>query len=121
MRSSSDVDVGLVFSTDGRLAAFDFRVLRDDRGFFPSYRLTPVVRQQTLDRRPEIALYLNALSAKLDNATMARLNGKVDLEGRPVEEVAASFLSVSEVGPQRVDGIVSSEDRPRWGGLGPGE
>ena len=95
LRTLSDVDVGLVFSTDGRIAAFNLVVLRDDRGFFPSYLLTPVVRQQTLDLHPEIAGYLNALSAKLDSATMADLNGMVDLEKRPVEDVASSFLKTS--------------------------
>lgn len=95
LRSVSDVDVGLVFSTDGRIAAFNLVVLRDDQGFFPSYLLTPVVRQQTLDLHPEIAGYLNALSAKLDSATMADLNGMVDVEKRPVDEVASSFLDRS--------------------------
>src|SRR5690606_15403309 len=30
------VDVGLVFATDGRIPAFDFVVLKDDLGYFPS-------------------------------------------------------------------------------------
>ena len=30
-----EVEVGLVFATDGRIPAFDFRVLEDDQGFFP--------------------------------------------------------------------------------------
>ena len=33
------VEVGLVFSTDGRIAAFDFLLLEDDQRFFPSYLL----------------------------------------------------------------------------------
>ncbi len=28
----------LVFATDGRVAAFNFVVLKDDKGFFPPYR-----------------------------------------------------------------------------------
>jgi len=88
----SSVDVGLVFSTDGRVTAFDFVLLEDDRKFFPSYVLTPVVRQRTLSQHPELAGHLNALSAKLDNAIMAGLNGKVDLEKQRVEDVARTFL-----------------------------
>jgi len=95
LRESSDVDVGLVFSTDGRVAAFDFLVLRDDREFFPSYLLTPVVRKGTLDRHPDLAAYLNALSVKLDSATMASLNAMVDLQKKAVEEVASSFQKAS--------------------------
>jgi osmoprotectant transport system substrate-binding protein len=95
LRDASYVDVGLVFSTDGRVAAYDFLVLRDDRGFFPSYLLTPVVRQRTLDRHPDLAVHLDALSAKLDNATIARLNAMIDVEKRPIREVASSFLQAN--------------------------
>src|SRR3954467_8150187 len=86
------VDVGLVFATDGRIPAFNFVVLRDDKGYFPAYALTPVVRKQWLDANPKAAEALNALSAKLDDATMARLNATVDVEKKTVEEVAGGFL-----------------------------
>jgi osmoprotectant transport system substrate-binding protein len=95
LRDGSSRDVGLVFSTDGRIAAFDFLLLEDDQRFFPSYLLTPVVRKRALDQHPELADHLNALSAKLDNATIAGLNGMVDLQKREVEEVALSFLKAS--------------------------
>jgi osmoprotectant transport system substrate-binding protein len=67
-------------------------VLNDDKGFFPSYALTPVVRKETLDKNPKLAEILNGLSAKLDDATMAKLNAAVDVEKKSVEEVAANFL-----------------------------
>src|SRR5215210_9191327 len=95
LRTSSDFDVGLVFSTDGRIAAFDLVVLRDDREFFPSYLLAPVVRKGILDRHPDLATNLNALSVKLDSATMASLNAMVDLHKKAVGEVASSFLESS--------------------------
>ncbi|MGI8527670.1 MAG: glycine betaine ABC transporter substrate-binding protein [Pseudolabrys sp.] len=88
----SQVDVGLVFATDGRIPAFDFVVLKDDKGFFPSYALTPVVRKETLDKNPKLADILNSLSAKLDDATMAKLNAMVDVEKKTIEEVSTSFL-----------------------------
>ncbi len=86
------VDVGLVFATDGRVPAFNFVVLKDDKGYFPNYALTPVVRKQVLDANPKLAEYLNALSAKLDDATMARLNASVDVDKKTVEDVAKAFL-----------------------------
>jgi len=86
------VDVALVFATDGRIPAFDFKVLEDDKGFFPSYALTPVIRKDTLDEHPELADILNELSAKLDDATMARLNAQVDVERKTIEAVAEDFL-----------------------------
>jgi osmoprotectant transport system substrate-binding protein len=86
------VDVGLVFATDGRIPAFNFVVLKDDKGFFPSYALTPVVRKQVLDANPKLADILNSLSAKLDDATMARLNASVDVDKKTIEDVARGFL-----------------------------
>src|ERR687894_633022 len=86
------VDVGLVFATDGRIPAFDFVVLNDDKGFFPSYALTPVVRKETLDKNPKLAEILNGLSAKLDDASMAKLNASVDVDKKTIEDVAATFL-----------------------------
>jgi osmoprotectant transport system substrate-binding protein len=88
----AQVDVGLVFATDGRIPAFDFVVLKDDKGFFPSYALTPVVRKETLDKNPKLAEILNGLSAKLDDATMAKLNASIDVDKKSVEEVAGGFL-----------------------------
>jgi osmoprotectant transport system substrate-binding protein len=86
------VDIGLVFATDGRIPAFSFVMLKDDKNYFPNYALTPVVRKQVLDANPKLAEYLNALSAKLDDATMARLNASVDVDKKTVEDVAATFL-----------------------------
>lgn len=86
------VDVGLVFATDGRIPAFDFVVLRDDKGYFPTYAMTPVVRKAVLDANPQLADILNGLSAKLDDQTMARLNASIDVDKKTVEEVATAFL-----------------------------
>lgn len=87
------VDAGLVFATDGRVPAFDFAILTDDKGYFPSYALTPVVRKETLDKNPKIAEALNSLSSKLDDAIMARLNASVDVDKKTVEDVAKEFLT----------------------------
>jgi len=89
---NGDVDVGLVFATDGRIPAFDFVTLKDDKGYFPAYALAPVVRQEILDANPKIGDLLNALSAKLDDATMAMLNAKVDVDKVSIENVASEFL-----------------------------
>ena len=86
------VDVGLVFATDGRIPAFNFLVLKDDKGFFPSYAITPVVRKEILEKNPKLAEILNNLSGKLDDATMAKLNASVDVDKKTVEDVSSSFL-----------------------------
>lgn len=87
------VDVGLVFATDGRIPAFDFVVLADDLGYFPAYALAPVVRTETLEANPELKGQLEALSAVIDDAIMAGLNAQVDVEQKTIEEVATAFLT----------------------------
>jgi len=86
------VNVGLVFATDGRIPAFNFVVLEDDKGYFPAYALTPVVRKETLEKHPGLADTLNAMSAELDDATMSALNASVDVDKKSIEQVAKEFL-----------------------------
>jgi osmoprotectant transport system substrate-binding protein len=92
LRRNSEFDVGVVFATDGRIAAADLIVLRDDRGAFADYILAPVIRQTTLERQPAIKIVLESLSAVLDNDIMRSLNSAVDVRGRTLQEVASEFL-----------------------------
>ncbi len=87
-----DVDVGLVFATDGRIPAFKFRVLKDTKNYFPAYAITPTVRKETLDANPDLAGQLNNLSGLFDDATMSALNAQVDVDKKSVTEVAKGFL-----------------------------
>lgn len=87
-----NVDVGLVFATDGRIPAFNFIVLKDTKNYFPAYAITPTVRQETLDANPDLKEHLNTLSGLIDDATMSSLNAKVDVDKKSVSEVAKGFL-----------------------------
>lgn len=89
------VDLALVLSTDGRIPAFGFVVLKDDKGFFPGYALTPVVRTEVLEANPKVGELLNALSSKLDDGTIAELNSRVDVGRESIEGVAKAFLQQS--------------------------
>jgi len=87
-----NVDVGLVFATDGRIPAFNFVVLKDTKNYFPAYAITPTVNKETLDANPDLAEHLNKLSGLFDDATMSALNAEVDVDKKSVNEVAKSFL-----------------------------
>lgn len=86
------VDAGLVYSTDGRVKGFDLEVLEDDKGFFPSYAVTPVVRKEVLAANPGLDKALNTLSATLDNDAISTLNAKVDIDHQSPQQVARDFL-----------------------------
>lgn len=88
----SQVDVALVFATDGRIPAFDFLVLKDDKSYFPEYAITPVVREEALKANPKLADQMNKLSALIDNYRMSDLNARVDVQRQSIEQVASDFL-----------------------------
>src|SRR5206468_3515892 len=89
------VDSAVVFATDGRIPAFNFVVLKDDKHYGAPYNLTPVVRKEVLEKNPMLADALNSVSAKLNDETMAKLNASVDVDKKTPEEVAEAFLKVN--------------------------
>lgn len=86
------VDAISAFATDGRIPAFNLINLEDDLFYFPPYYAAPVVRQDLLDKDPDIAEVLNKLAGKIDDATMAQLNFEVDEEKKDPSAVAKQFL-----------------------------
>jgi osmoprotectant transport system substrate-binding protein len=94
---NGQVDIALVFATDGRVKAFDFRVLTDDKEFFPNYAVVPVVRTAILEANPGIKKPLNDVSAKLTDEVMQTLNAEVDVDKKSVKEVAKQFLTENDL------------------------
>ena len=90
--ANGDVDVSVVAATDGRIAAMNLTLLKDDKGFFPNYALVPVVRQDVLAAHPDLKPLLETLATRLDDATMQRLNGEVDVQKKTIEAVATAYL-----------------------------
>jgi osmoprotectant transport system substrate-binding protein len=83
---------GEVFTTDGRNAGLNLRVLEDDKAFFPLYNLTEVVRTSVLKKYPEIGEIFATINPKLDDKTMLALNAKVDVAGGDPAIVAKDWL-----------------------------
>lgn len=90
--AEKQVDVISGFATDGRIPALNLSVLADDKAYFPPYFAAPVVRQDLLDKSPQVAEILNKLAGKMTDKTMAGLNYEVDVKKRTAEEVAKEFL-----------------------------
>ncbi|KGD78089.1 glycine betaine ABC transporter substrate-binding protein [Pantoea vagans] len=86
------VDAGLIYTTDGRVKGFNLKVLEDDKHFFPSYNVTPVVRQDVLASHPGLDSALNQLSAQITNEAITELNKRVDIDHESPEKVARDFL-----------------------------
>ena len=86
------VDVAILYGTDGAFLDSRIRVLRDESGFFPPYDAAFLVRQGALQAHRRLAESLSRLGGHLDRETMRRLNYAVSLEGRSPEVVAVEFL-----------------------------
>lgn len=90
-----NVDVSMGFATDGRIAAFGFVVLEDDKNYFPTYNPCPVVREDALEKYPELKDVFQPLAEKLTTEEMQKLNAQVDLENKDEEKAARQWLQAN--------------------------
>jgi osmoprotectant transport system substrate-binding protein len=84
---------GEVFTTDGRVSALKLNVLTDNKHFFPNYNAALTMKLSTLHKYPVLASIINPVAAKLNNATMTKLNAEVDVQGLPADQAAATWLT----------------------------
>ncbi|MCB2251435.1 glycine betaine ABC transporter substrate-binding protein [Pseudomonas chlororaphis] len=98
---NAQVFAGLVYTTDGRLNAFNLKLLDDDLHYFPDYTAAPVVRQAYLDAHPQLAADLKPLAELFDDETMRQLNARVDVDHESPSAVAADFLRQHPLNPAR--------------------
>ena len=80
-------------ATSGLIDAYGFRMLDDDRHYFPPYDAAVVARSSVLLARPEVKEALAGLSGRISVADMRRMNRAVDAEHRDAAEVAREFLT----------------------------
>jgi osmoprotectant transport system substrate-binding protein len=86
------IDVALLFTTDGSIRARHFVVLEDDRDLQPAENVTPVVRQEVLSTfGPGLSQAVDRVSGNLTTEALAGLNQLVSL-GRSPSDVAAEWL-----------------------------
>ena len=90
--AEGDIDVGVAYSTDGRIVAMDLTILEDDREFFPPYDGALVMCNDMLEEYPEIEDTLSVMWGAFDEETMGALNAEVDVEEREYDEVAREFV-----------------------------
>ncbi|MFG6114989.1 ABC transporter permease/substrate-binding protein [Halobacillus sp. MO56] len=87
-----EVDVIDAYSTASYIAGMNLRVLEDDKKLFPPYQGAPLLRQETIDKYPELKEILNQLGGKITGDQMREMNYKVEEEDMDPEKVAREFL-----------------------------
>jgi len=97
---ANQIQVGVMFSTDGALATSELTTLRDDRALQPAENIVPVVRTDLLTTmgasRERFVTLTNDLSSRLSADWLQTLNARV-ASGQSPELVAREWL-VQQVG-----------------------
>lgn len=87
------VDVSVSYTTDGRIPAFNLRLLEDDKSFFPPYDSAILVRNETLAKYEGLEEVLSKLGGQISQEEMAKMNSLVDLEKQDPKKVAKDWLT----------------------------
>jgi osmoprotectant transport system substrate-binding protein len=86
-------DVSIVFTTDPQNKREGFVLLEDDKGMFPPYNSTLVVRNDVLDKAgPDFAKTVELVNKDLTDEVMQELNARVDIDKSTPEQVAGEYL-----------------------------
>ena len=86
------VDLISAFTTDGRISAYNLRVLEDDRAAIPPYDALILVSARLARDWPDVLVALARLEGAIDVDAMRRMNLDVDERGAAPSTVAAEFV-----------------------------
>ena len=89
--TSGQVDMVAGNSTDGPIRALGLAVLEDDKHYFPPYEAVPLVREDSLQRRPGIQVAMDRLAGKVSADEVRAMNDAVDGQHRDVGDVVREF------------------------------
>ena len=89
--NSHQVDIVAGNSTDGPIQAFGFTALEDDRHYFPPYQAVPLVREESLQRWPQMRSAFLDLAGKINATEMQAMNEAVDGQHRDPADVVREF------------------------------
>lgn len=90
--NQGQIDVMVIFTTDGQLSVSDVVVLEDDKQFYPSYMCGNIIRQEVLDAHPELEQVFKKVTDILSDSKMAEMNYQVETLKKEPKDVAKEFL-----------------------------
>ncbi|MEO6411284.1 MAG: ABC transporter substrate-binding protein [Pedococcus sp.] len=88
---NGQIDAGDLFTTDPSIAANDLVALEDPKNMYAAQNVVPLITKSKSN--PTIEGALNALSAKLDTATLSALLKEVVVDKKDADTVAKDFLT----------------------------
>ena len=82
-----------MFTTDPQNKREGFVLLEDDKGMFPPYNSTLVVRDDVMDEAgPDLQKTVELVNKGLTDEVMQELNARVDLDKETPKDVAGQYL-----------------------------
>jgi osmoprotectant transport system substrate-binding protein len=91
--TSGQADVSIVFTTDPQIKRNNEVLLEDDKGMFPPYNSTFLMKKSTADAAgPDLAATIDAVNKGLTADVMQELNARVDLDKDTPEQAAQAYL-----------------------------
>jgi osmoprotectant transport system substrate-binding protein len=86
-------DVSIVFTTDPQIKREGEVLLKDDKGMFPPYNSSLVIRKDVADKAgQDVGKTVATLQEQLTAENMQELNARVDLDKKTPSEVAKEYL-----------------------------
>jgi osmoprotectant transport system substrate-binding protein len=90
---SGQADLSIVFTTDPQIRRNNEVLLEDDKGMFPPYNSTFLMKQAVADQAgPDLAKTIDAVNKNLTADVMQELNARVDLDKDTPEQAAQAYL-----------------------------
>lgn len=90
--ANKKIDLGIVYSTDGRIKANNLKLLRDDKNFFPPYYVSLLAKTKSLKRFPSLNRVFSEVEGLISEEEMIVLNNQVDRFRRSPKSVVLEFL-----------------------------
>jgi osmoprotectant transport system substrate-binding protein len=91
--TNGEIDVAVLFSTDGRIAENEWVLLDDDMTMLAADNIVPVVTQALVDAYGDaMADLVNSISAELTTDTLTELNRRYDVDKESASDIAADWL-----------------------------
>jgi osmoprotectant transport system substrate-binding protein len=84
------INVGLVFSSDGGIAANNFVVLQDDKHLEAADNIVPLIR--TAVANSEVTALLNSIDSKLNTPDLTAMNKSADVDKQDPTDVATAWV-----------------------------
>jgi len=88
-----DIDVALLFTTSGVIAAKGFVLLEDDGGLQPAENVVPITTDEIIAAYgDDLVALLNAVSAKITTSGLTDLNKGYDIDAEDADALAREWL-----------------------------